>query len=354
MKEHKTGAIGWKEGKVWFLDQTRIPAEQRVVETNDPSVLAGAIRTLSIRGAPLIGIAAAYGVALDFISSPMSRREDLPSRLARVQALFASTRPTAVNLFWALERMRETAESFSGNIGNLGEVLLNEAVRIHEEDRLTCEQIGIHGAALISPGMSVLTHCNTGALATGGIGTAFGIIRTAWEKKVLRHVYVDETRPLLQGARLTAWELTQLGIPSTLITDSTAAFLMLQGRIQAVLVGADRIAANGDVANKVGTYGLAVTARYHAIPFYVAAPTSTIDSTMKSGKDIPIEVRDSAELLRQGERAIAPIGMEVYAPAFDVTPNELITAIITEYGVVSPPFGSHLPTRQSSLENFKK
>jgi len=353
MKEHKTGAIGWNQGKVWFLDQTRIPAEQRIVETSDPAVLAGAIRSLSIRGAPLIGIAAAYGVALDFISSPVARREDLQSRLARVQTLFASTRPTAVNLFWALGRMKKAADSFSGNLWDLGAVLRDEALKIHEEDRSTCEQIGVHGAALLSPGMSVLTHCNTGELATGGIGTALGIIRTAWDKKVLRHVYVDETRPLLQGARLTVWELTQLGIPSTLITDSTAAFLMLQGRIQAVLVGADRIAANGDVANKVGTYGLAVAARHHAIPFYVAAPTSTIDSTMKSGKDIPIEVRDSVELLRQGERALAPEGTEVYAPAFDVTPNELVTAIITEYGVMNPPFGSHLPERLGSLEDHK-
>lgn len=338
MKESDVGVIGWRAGKVWFLDQTRLPAESQVIETSDPAILARAIQTLSIRGAPLIGIAAAYGVALDFVSNPLSRREDLPSRLARVQSLFASTRPTAVNLFWALERMVKRAGSFSGNGQDLGNALLDEAMSIHKEDRLKCEQIGIHGSALLSPGASVLTHCNTGALATGGIGTALGIIRTAWEKKILRHVFVDETRPLYQGSRLTAWELARWGIPSTLITDSTVSFLMQLGRIQAVLVGADRIAANGDVANKVGTYGLAVSAHYHKIPFYVAAPTSTIDNTVSSGKDIPLEMRDASELLRQGERMLAPPETEVYAPAFDVTPNSLITAIITERGVVWPPF----------------
>ena len=351
MKEPDLHVIGWRDNKVWFLDQALIPAEERVIVTTDPAILAGAIQTLSIRGAPLIGIAAAYGVALEFVTAPLTRSEDLPWRLARVQALFVSTRPTAVNLFWALERMAKWAESYSGNPGELGNSLRDEAVRIHKEDGVMCEQIGIRGAALLAPGTSVLTHCNTGALATGGIGTAFGIIRTAWKRKILRHVYVDETRPLLQGSRLTAWELAQLGIPSTLITDSTAAFLMQQGRIQAVLVGADRIAANGDVANKIGTYGLAVSARYHNIPFYVAAPTSTIDSAVNFGREIPIEMRDSAELLRQGERVVAPEGTQVYAPAFDVTPNELITAIITEHGVLNPPFGSALSKKQ--LEDHK-
>lgn len=352
MKESDFGVIGWRAGKVWFLDQTRLPAERQVIETTDPAVLAKAIRTLSIRGAPLIGIAAAYGVALDFVSNPLSRREDLPSRLARVQSLFASTRPTAVNLFWALERMMKRAESFSGNGHDLGNTLRDEALSIHEEDRLMCEQIGIHGSALLSPGASVLTHCNTGALATGGIGTALGIIRTAWERKILRHVFVDETRPLHQGSRLTAWELAHLGIPSTLITDSAASFLMQQGRVQAVLVGADRIAANGDVANKVGTYGLAVSAQYHGIPFYVAAPTSTIDNSLSSGKEIPIEMRDSAELLRQGEKLLAPQEVDVYAPAFDITPQSLVTAIVTERGILTPPFETRGPGK-TSLEDFR-
>ncbi|MEX1139348.1 MAG: S-methyl-5-thioribose-1-phosphate isomerase [Bacteroidota bacterium] len=351
MKAPNLEVIGWQEDMVWFLDQALIPAKERVIETTDPVVLAGAIRTLSIRGAPLIGIAAAYGVALEFVTSPLTRSEDMPWRLARAQALFASTRPTAVNLFWALERMGRRAELFSGKVHELGRFLRDEAERIHKEDRWMCEQIGIHGAALLAPGASVVTHCNTGALATGGIGTALGIIRTAWENGILRHVYIDETRPLHQGSRLTAWELARWEIPSTLITDSTAAFLMQQGRIQAVLVGADRIAANGDVANKIGTYGLAVSARYHNVPFYVAAPTSTIDSTVSSGREIPIEMRDSAELLRQGERIVAPKGTEVYAPAFDVTPNELVTAIITERGVLNPPFGSPLSKKQ--LEDHK-
>ncbi len=338
MKESEFGVIGWQAGKVWFLDQTRLPAEQHVVETSDPGVIAKAIRTLAIRGAPLIGIAAAYGVALDFVSNPVMRREDLPSRLARIQTLFASTRPTAVNLFWALDRMMKLAESWSDGDPDLGTILRDEALKIHEEDRQMCQQIGIHGSALLSPGVSVLTHCNAGSLATGGIGTALGIIRTAWERKILRHAFVGETRPLHQGSRLTAWELAQSGIPATLVTDSTASFLMQQGRVQAVLVGADRIAANGDVANKVGTYGLAVSAHFHGIPFYVAAPSSSIDRSLGSGREIPIEMRDSAELLRQGQKALAPPDMDVYAPAFDITPKNLVTAIITERGVATPPF----------------
>lgn len=352
MKESDFGVIGWQAGKVWFLDQTRLPKERCVIETNEPAVLAKAIRTLSIRGAPLIGIAAAYGVALEFVSNPLARRENLPSRLARVHTLFASTRPTAVNLFWALERMVKRAESFSGSGNDLGNILRDEALKIHEEDRKMCEQIGIHGSTLLSPGTSVLTHCNTGALATGGIGTALGIVRTAWERKILRHVYVDETRPLHQGSRLTAWELEQLGISSTLVTDSTASFLMQQGRVQAVLVGADRIAANGDVANKIGTYGLAVSAHYHNIPFYVAAPTSTIDTSLPSGKDIPLEMRDSEELRRQGEKLLAPPETDVYAPAFDITPKNLVTAIITERGITAPPFNLISPGR-AALEDFR-
>ncbi|HEX9614683.1 MAG TPA: S-methyl-5-thioribose-1-phosphate isomerase, partial [Bacteroidota bacterium] len=331
-------SIEWKDGRVRFLDQTLLPAEERVVETDDPAVLARAIKSLAIRGAPLIGIAAAYGVALAF----QHHTGPVNPQLTRVYDLFASTRPTAVNLFWALDRMKKTALLQSNSSHGPGKALLETALSIHEDDRHRCREIGRRGAAILSLGCTILTHCNTGALATGGIGTALGVIRTAWELGILKHVYMGETRPLLQGGRLTAWELKKLGIPSTLITDSTAAFLMLQGRISAVVVGADRIAANGDTANKIGTYGIAVAARHHGLPFYVAAPTSTVDVATARGKDIPIELRSPAEIVRQGERAVAPSGTEVYAPAFDVTPGDLITGIITEHGVVHSPYAETL------------
>lgn len=327
--------IGWKGGRVWFLDQTLLPEEERVVETDDPSEIAGAIRRLAVRGAPLIGIAAAYGIALGFRPGSGGPPQ---SRMERLAQLFGSTRPTAVNLFKAIDRMKRCALAHAGPPEDLPDLLLQEALAIHDEERAMCRAIAGHGADLLKPGAVVLTHCNTGALATGGIGTALGVLRVAWERGTLRHVYMDETRPLLQGARLTAWELGRSGIPSTLITDATAAFLMQQGAIHAVLVGADRIAANGDAANKIGTYALAVAARHHGIPFYVAAPTTTLDPDTAGGKAIPIEVRSADEVVLQGGRRIAPRGTEVYSPAFDVTPADLISALITERGVLVPPF----------------
>jgi methylthioribose-1-phosphate isomerase len=332
-------SIEWREGKVRFLDQTRLPSEECYVETDDEEVVAQAIRTLSLRGAPLIGIAAAYGFALAFRKTRPSSAASFNATLERVSNLFRSTRPTAVNLFWAIDRMRRVAVEVASNPTEiLAERMLAEALRIHEEDAEQCRRIGIAGAELLPNAATVLTHCNTGSLATGGDGTALSVLNAAWQTHKLKHVYVDETRPLLQGARLTTWELQRLGIPFTLITDSTAAFLMQRGAVTTVIVGADRITANGDVANKVGTYGLAVQAHFHNVAFVVAAPTSTFDGTMQSGKEIPIEERSGTEVTEIGGIPIAPAGVEVYSPAFDITPNELVNAIVTEYGVLRAPF----------------
>ena len=348
-------SIEWRDGKVRYLDQSRLPSEEIYVETDDECEIARAIRTLAIRGAPLIGIAAAYGFALAFrrlsaLDSPL-----FVSNLERVSNLFRSTRPTAVNLFWAIDRMRRVAVKAAEDSPNrLADVMVAEAKAIHAEDAEQCRKIGRVGEEVLPNAAMVLTHCNTGSLATGGDGTALGVLKVAWECHKLKHVYVDETRPLLQGARLTAWELQQLGIPFTLIADSTAAFLLQQRRINAVIVGADRIAANGDVANKVGSYGLAVNARYHGVPFFVAAPTSTIDFAMETGKEIPIEQRIGTELTEIAGYRIAPPGVDVYAPAFDITPNELISAIVTEQGVLRAPYRAtiaRLARHESSRED---
>lgn len=321
------------------MDQTRLPLEEKYVETDDPEVVAEAIRRLSIRGAPLIGIAAAYGIALAahaLISTPYSHSR---SALQKVIQLFSSTRPTAVNLFWALNRQRRILESSSDKSSELLAIaLLAEAMRIHEEDAAMCDRIGELGSSLMPSGAVILTHCNTGSLATGGRGTAQSIISTLWEQAKLKHVYIDETRPLFQGARLTAWELGKLGIPSTLVADNTAAFLMKKAMIHAVITGADRIALNGDVANKVGTYNLAVLASYHSLPLYVAAPTSTVDFKLEDGKNFPIEERNAREMLEVNGTRIAPPGTKVYSPAFDVTPGSLVSAIITERGILRSPY----------------
>jgi methylthioribose-1-phosphate isomerase len=341
-------SIEWRDGKVRFLDQSQLPAKEIYIETDDETVVARAIKTLALRGAPLIGIAAAYGFVLAFDRLKSVDAKSVTACIERTTHLFVSTRPTAVNLFWAVNRMRNIAiDSVGKSLEGVHANLLAEALAIHTEDEEKCRRIGQLGAEILPNAASVLTHCNTGSLATGGDGTAQNILKTAWEQKKLKHVYMDETRPLLQGARLTAWELRQLQIPSTLITDSTAAFLMQQGKVNAVVVGADRITLNGDVANKVGTYGLAVLARYHGIPFYVAAPTSTIDFEMLTGREIPIEERSGSEVTKIGDYQVAPVGVNVYSPAFDVTPNELITAIVTEKGVVR---GSY----REALEALKK
>jgi methylthioribose-1-phosphate isomerase len=335
--------VEWRDGKVCFVDQTKLPLEEIQRETDDYRVLGEAIRKLQIRGAPAIGVAAGYGVllAVNALSSPsLSTIQSACSEAAR---FLSSTRPTAVNLFTALDRMTAVAGGYGGSDPDeLLRLLHREAMRIAEEDRQACLNIGEHGATLLRPGSVVLTHCNAGALATAGQGTALGVIATAARQGKIRGVYVDETRPLLQGARLTTWELMKEGIPVTLMTDSSAGIAMQQGRIHAVIVGADRIARNGDAANKVGTYPLAVMADRHGIPFYVAAPVSTVDLRTATGADIPIEERDGSEVTHIAGQRIAPEGVGVFAPAFDVTPNELISAIVTERGIARSPVSESL------------
>jgi methylthioribose-1-phosphate isomerase len=334
--------IEWlPEGRVRYLDQTRLPREEVWLETDDYVAVGQAIRELQVRGAPLIGISAAYGLALACLRSDAddlrSLREDI--RLAAEE--LRATRPTAVNLAWALDRVLRALDQAT-TVEEARNIAVRTARAIHEEDVAANHRIGANGAALLPAGAGVMTHCNAGALATGGFGTALGVIRTAWDDGVISHVTATETRPLLQGARLTAWELQQGGIPFTLIPDSAAGLTMRRGTIGAVVVGADRIAANGDTANKIGTYQLAVLAEANDIPFYVAAPTSTIDLSTESGDRIPIEERSSEEVSAIQGRSTAPEGTDVSNPAFDVTPNRYITAIITENGVARAPFTDSL------------
>jgi len=329
--------ICYREGILELIDQTRLPHEIVTLTISDYRQLAEAIRTMKIRGAPAIGIAAAYGVVLGF--QGLEDGAELDSRFEEIIETLKTTRPTAVNLFWALERMAHVFHDYKKvGLPNLRQELLEEARRIHEEDIEANQQIGSFGAKLVPHDATVLTHCNAGALATGGYGTALGIVRATWEAGKLKKVLVDETRPRLQGARLTAWELKQDGIPFELITDSAAGALMAKGEVDAVIVGADRIAANGDTANKIGTYSLAVLAHHHGIPFYIAAPVSTIDGSIAEGMQIPIEERDHEEITQIQGAQIAPTDVRVRNPAFDVTPAKLITAIITEKGVLKPPY----------------
>lgn len=331
--------LEWINGNIRFLDQIKLPLEEVYVKTDDIAVVAEAIKRLSIRGAPLIGIAAAYGVALASLQIKKTEIDKVRTYLQSTIDILASTRPTAVNLFWALKRQRCVLDAWQTNsVPDLQKRLIDEALLIHQEDFEMCERISSFGVELLPQSCSILTHCNAGALATGGRGTALGIITKAWEEGKLKCVYINETRPLLQGARLTAWEMIKANIPATLIIDSTAAMLMKKKNIDVVIVGADRIAINGDVANKVGTYNIAVLAKHHGIPFYVAAPFSTIDFQMKTGEGIPIEERDGKEVTEVFGKRIAPEGMSVYSPAFDVTPKELISAIVTDQGILYPPF----------------
>jgi len=329
---------GDENGRLVLIDQTRLPVEFAEIECADVEAVYQAIRRLSVRGAPAIGIAAAYGVCVGLQSAANADEAGFFRRLDEVTAYLAESRPTAVNLFWALDRMKRRAESLRGHATPAGVAvaLLAEARAIHDEDRQMCRAIGRHGAELLHDGQGVLTHCNAGGLATSDYGTALAVIFAATESGKTLHVYADETRPLLQGARLTAWELQQREIDVTLICDSMAAQVMREGRVQAVVTGADRIAANGDAANKIGTYGLALLARAHDIPFYIAAPTSTFDLNTPDGRAIPIEQRDPAEITHGFGRQTAPSGVKVYNPAFDVTPAELIRAIICEKGLVRP------------------
>ena len=335
--------LEWADGKLRFIDQTRLPAEEVVLETADYRVVCEAIRSLRIRGAPAIGVAAAFAVLLAARESRSSTPSELHALLASAVSDISATRPTAVNLFAAMRRMEEAARGPGPlTAAAMIERLTSEALAIEREDIESCRKIGEFGAALIAPRSSLLTHCNAGALATAGEGTALAVIAEAARRGNVLRVFVDETRPLFQGARLTAWELVSLGIETVLITDSTAASVLRRGDVQAVLVGADRIAANGDTANKVGTYPLAVLAMRHGVPLYVAAPTSTIDPALEDGEHIPIEERDETEVTHFRGTRIAPPGVKVYAPAFDVTPAALVSAIITERGILRPPFRAAL------------
>jgi methylthioribose-1-phosphate isomerase len=316
---------------VRLLDQRRLPAEEVWLELEGSDAVAAAIRDLAVRGAPAIGVAAAYGLAV------AARRGAGPAELRRAADRLARARPTAVNLAWAVRRM-------SARIDAGADALLAEAHAIRDEDEASCRRIGALGAPLLPPRACVLTHCNAGALATAGYGTALGIVRAAVESGNALSVYADETRPFLQGARLTAWELQRDGIPVTLLTDGMAGWLMSRGEIACVVVGADRIAANGDVANKIGTYSLAVLAAHHGLPFYVAAPWSTVDLQTATGADIPIEERVGDEVLLLAGQRIAPAGVPARYPAFDVTPGALVTAIVTERGVVRRPYAEGLQT----------
>jgi len=331
--------VRWQEGALVLLDQTRLPVEEVERSCRTWPEVADAIRTLVVRGAPAIGVAAAFGVVLASRASGARDADGLVADLEEAIKGLGATRPTAVNLFWALERMRRVAlEHRTLEPEALGRRLLAEAQAILDEDVAGNRAIGAHGAGLVPAEARILTHCNAGALATAGYGTAVGVIRAAHERGRVALVWVDETRPVMQGSRLTAWELVREGIPHRLIADVAAASVMQRGLVDLVITGADRIAANGDTANKIGTYGLAVLARHHGIPFYVAAPSSTIDPGMADGGAIVIEEREAAEVRGVGGRQTAPAESPVHNPAFDVTPAALITAIVTERGVFRAPF----------------
>lgn len=332
-------AITWApSGAVRIVDQTALPETHATRDLESAAAVADAIRTMQLRGAPLIGIAAAMGLVVGLRDQRGAPRAAFLQRLDEVAALLGATRPTAANLGWALRRMKAAATATTGDGSALWEKLHAEATAIWEEDRAMCRRIGEHGLALVPDGAQVLTHCNAGALATGGIGTALAPLYIAKEQGRNLHVYVDETRPLLQGARLTAWELAHAGIPCTVLADGAAASLFRAARIDLVIVGADRIARNGDFANKIGTYGLAVLARHHGVPFYCAAPRSTIDAALADGDAIPIEERNAAELRSWYGKTLIPPGAGTMNPAFDVTPARYVTSFILERGVVQPPF----------------
>jgi methylthioribose-1-phosphate isomerase len=330
--------LKWEQGVLLLLDQRRLPQDEVYLRLVDEEGVAAAIRDMAVRGAPAIGVAAAFGIALGMRRSA-AEGPALRSELQRMSSLLGETRPTAVNLFWAIGRMADRFDREERRGGAaVREALLEEALAIQEEDLQACRRLGDLGAELLPADARVLTHCNAGALATAGYGTALGVIRSAARLGRLQRVYADETRPYLQGARLTAWELTRDGIPTTLIADNAAGHLISRGEVDAVVVGADRIAANGDVANKIGTYTLAVLARERGIPFYVAAPVSTIDLRTPTGESIPIEERPAEEVTHHGGRLLAPLGVAVRNPAFDVTPHRFVTAIVCERGVARAPY----------------
>ena len=337
--------IAWEDGEVVMIDQRKLPSREVYVRCRTGRDVAKAIRTMVIRGAPAIGVAAAMGVALELRRSTATGTTQLATEFYRTCDLLAATRPTAVNLFWAIERMKRVfagAMRAGQSTDELTATIIAEAARVHDEDVASCRALGQHGAEVVPDEGRVLTHCNAGALATGGYGSALGVVRAAVEAGKRVVVYAGETRPFLQGARLTAWELLRDGIETTVITDGMVGALMQSGRVDLVVVGADRIAANGDVANKIGTYTVAVLAREHDVPFYVAAPVSTIDLATPDGSGIPIEERDAREVTHLGALQLTPDGARVWNPAFDVTPARLVAGIITERGICRPPFTESL------------
>src|SRR5919106_720901 len=346
--------IEWKDDAVVMIDQRKLPAAEVYVICKTATDVAKAIKTMVIRGAPAIGVAAAMGIALGMRRSTATGTKQFTTEFQRICDLLAATRPTAVNLFWAIERMKRAFSegALAGeSVDQLKYRLRKEADDIHDDDVASCRAIGVHGAALVPAEARILTHCNAGALATAGYGTALGVIRSAARQGKVKNVFAGETRPYLQGSRLTAWELSRDGIPTTLIADNMAGHLMSRGEVDAVIVGADRIAANGDVANKIGTYTLAVLARENGVPFYVAAPLSTIDLGTATGKGIPIEERAAEEVTHHAGRRLAPPGIAVRNPAFDVTPNRYVTAIICENGIARPPYAESLRALCFGLSN---
>jgi methylthioribose-1-phosphate isomerase len=335
--------LEWTDKGVRFLDQTKLPTEESYVTAATYQQVADAIRTMIVRGAPAIGVAAAMGIALGVKDSKAETAGDLKRDFDQICAAIGETRPTAVNLFWAIRRMREKFEMLRIRpMPQIREAMVEEAQRMHAEDIAANQAMGRHGATLMPNSGGVLTHCNAGALATAGYGTALGVIRAAVEQGKKIHVYADETRPFLQGSRLTAWELMKDGIPTTVISDNMAGAMMSHGKIEAIVVGADRIAANGDVANKIGTYTVAVLAKEHGIPFYVAAPTSTVDLATADGSGIPIENRNVKEVSHIAGKQMVPDGVEIENPAFDVTPAKYVAAIITERGIARAPYEESL------------
>ncbi len=337
--------IAWEDDAVVMIDQRKLPASELYVRCRTAAEVAKAIRVMVIRGAPAIGVAAAMGLALGAQKSKATGTQRFAAEFQKLCDLMASTRPTAVNLFWAIDRMKRTfaaAVQGGASVEQLKVQLREEALAIEREDIASCRAMGRHGAAFVPEGARILTHCNAGALATAGYGSALGVVRAAAEQGKKIAVLADETRPFLQGARLTAWELLKDGIDTTVITDNMAGTMMRQGFVDLVVVGADRIAANGDTANKVGTYSVAVLAREHGIPFYVAAPISTVDLNTPDGSTIPIEERNPREVTHVGSNQLTPVGVQIRNPAFDVTPSRFITAIFTECGVAKPPFAETL------------
>ena len=335
--------LEWTDSGVRFIDQTKLPTEETYVTCKTYTQVADVIRNMVVRGAPAIGVAAAMGIALGVKNSKAENGGDLKHEFDQICDVIGKTRPTAVNLFWAIKRMRDKFEMLRVRpLAQIRQALVEEAQRMHAEDIAANQAMGRHGATLMPASGGVLTHCNAGALATCGYGTALGVIRAAVEQGKNIHVYADETRPFLQGSRLTAWELMKDGIPTTVISDNMAGAMMNQGKINAIVVGADRIAANGDVANKIGTYSVAVLAKEHGIPFYVAAPLSTVDFETPDGSGIPIEQRDGKEVSHIAGRQMVPDGVEVENPAFDVTPAKYVTAIVTEKGIARAPYADSL------------